>query len=193
MPGPDGVADALNEPEWPFHYPPVVAGVVQNHQVRLSIASHDDLNAMAEFIAEYSWRMKHDAGTLEHVRGVTEEQKWTLLVERYTAGLTAIMDCCVAGSMSGVVLKIQHRGKVQGVMALNLVTPALSDSWSQHELEQSWRSQTCWIYPAAYTDILAELVGGAENRGRTVLSTFCPVYRYQKEKKRKKNKKKEIL
>ncbi|KAI1293387.1 hypothetical protein F5Y03DRAFT_374124 [Xylaria venustula] len=152
---------------WPFCQRPITVSHFCDQSIRLSVANPSDLNRMANFCTDYSWSVKQFVCP-EIVD--SPRRMRALMRERYKAALGAIMDCCTPGSMTGIVFKIEYDEKIQGVMAMNVVSTNFDDPWSENERQAAMRDDTAWIFPSDYMGKLAETLGDDDNHGEPILS-----------------------
>ncbi|KAH8167377.1 hypothetical protein CIB48_g874 [Xylaria polymorpha] len=154
--------------EWPFPQQPINLGTLEDHPILLSVASHIDLDAIADFMTD-SYLMIFKAncvGPPEYI-----ETKWPIIRERHKSSLQAILDSCIPNEMTGVILKIEHRDMIQGVMAVNMAKEDYSDLWTNNEFLQAANSQHSWVFPTdSYLRLLSELIDGRRNRSRPILN-----------------------
>ncbi|TGJ85468.1 hypothetical protein E0Z10_g3289 [Xylaria hypoxylon] len=136
----------------------------------MAVASYNDLDAIADFCTEYSWIVKRETGVLAIDTLVSPGLMTALMKDRYKDSIKAIMDCCIPGSMTGIVLKIEYQGQIRGVMALNIVTAGFNDPWSQNERRENERQQISWVFPANYLDTLSYTLWESANQGQPILN-----------------------
>ncbi|KAI1151824.1 hypothetical protein F4825DRAFT_421603 [Nemania diffusa] len=169
----DSINATLAQPAWPFHNMRANIGRVGRHNIYVTAATHDDLDAMADFVAKYSFTIKQSTGIITSEVGSEAHSSGTirLMRERYRDALKTIMDCCTPGIMTGVILKMEHDSKVKGVMALNILTEELDDPWSRNERQVTERGENLWIYPGApYLKMLHKVITDNNNRNRPILN-----------------------
>ncbi|KAI1428454.1 hypothetical protein F5Y12DRAFT_25303 [Xylaria sp. FL1777] len=152
---------------WPFCQRPTTIAHYDDHRIRLSVATPNDLNDVADFCTDYAWAMKQFVCP-EII--VAPEHMRALMTERYKASIKAIMDCCVPGRMTGIVFKIEYNNRIQGVMAINIVSSEFDDPWSQNERQEATRAEIGWIFPSDYLGKLAETLGEDDNHSQPILN-----------------------
>ncbi|KAI0428178.1 hypothetical protein F5Y09DRAFT_343928 [Xylaria sp. FL1042] len=152
---------------WPFCQRPITVSRFEDHRIRLSVAGPADLDAIATFCSEYSWSVKQFVCP-EIITSPADLK--AVMKERYRASIDAIMGCCVPGSMTGIVFKIELEDKIQGVMAINVVSTDFGDPWSQNEREEATKEETAWIFPSDYMGKLAETLGEEDNQSEPILN-----------------------
>ncbi|KAF2966262.1 hypothetical protein GQX73_g7313 [Xylaria multiplex] len=184
---------------WPYSQEPVTIAYFDDHRMRMGVASYADLDSLADFCTEYSWIVKQETGVLALDQLVNPGFMTSLMKERYKYSLKAIMDCCIPGSMTGIVLKIEYQGLIRGVnyrnfvesyplkafafaqntgslltpsaiVALNIVSAEFNDPWSQNERQEQARPQVKWIFPDDYMGTLSYTLWDRGNHGRPVLN-----------------------
>ncbi|KAI0539178.1 hypothetical protein GGR58DRAFT_258557 [Xylaria digitata] len=155
---------------WPYSQEPVTIAYFDDHRMRMGVASYADLDGLADFCTEYSWIVKQETGVLALDQLVNPGFMTSLMKERYKYSLKSIMDCCIPGSMTGIVLKIEYQGQIRGVMALNIVSPEFNDPWSQNERQEQARPQVKWIFPEDYMGTLSYTLWDRRNNGKPILN-----------------------
>lgn len=112
-------------PPWPFSHPPIHVGTVASYPLTMSIVSPHDglegLQAVAQAAARYAWYMKSttttaaDAAVLDRLPPATRDEKWATVVRRFRNVLGRVVNSCVPGRVTGLVVKIVFRDRVEGV------------------------------------------------------------------------------
>ncbi|KAI1353232.1 hypothetical protein F5Y01DRAFT_313015 [Xylaria sp. FL0043] len=152
---------------WPFNQRPITISCFDDHRIRLSVAGPADLGAIASFCRDYSWSVKQFV--CPEIIAAPAQLKAQMRA-RYKASIGAILDCCVPGSMTGIVFKIEFEDQIRGVMAINVVSSDFEDPWSQNEREEATKEETAWIFPSDYMGKLAETLGEEDNNSEPILN-----------------------
>ncbi|KAI0107045.1 hypothetical protein GGR51DRAFT_571280 [Nemania sp. FL0031] len=169
----DNITATLGSQAWPFNQLPVSIGRVGRHRVYMSIATHDDLDAIADFMVEYGYMIKQDTGVIPLEVGFQGHMERTrgLMRDRYREAVKAIVDCSSPGRMTGVVLKVEHEARIKGVMALHIVSEAFDDPWSQNETRVHESQESPWIFPGMeYIRLLRGVITHDRNENRPILT-----------------------
>ncbi|KAI0862440.1 hypothetical protein F4860DRAFT_523211 [Xylaria cubensis] len=161
--------ETLAGAEWPFSQQPLNLGNIENYPVLLTVADYTDLDAIAEFAADSYITIKQ-ASRLRPVEYFVE--KWPLIRERYRSSLQAIMESCIPNAMTGVILKVEHRGVIKGMMALNLAQTDRRDPWTRHEsLQLGSRQYYARVFPTTeYLSSLYLILADRRNGSRPILN-----------------------
>ncbi|KAI1128013.1 hypothetical protein F5Y10DRAFT_292363 [Nemania abortiva] len=173
VPAPVPVASTPVSQNWPYDQQPVVVGRIGRHHSRLIIATPADLNNIATFMAEYAYPIKGDTGVIPDHTGMlyAKERTVAYLKDRYWNAMKAVMDCATPGNVNGLVLKLERNGKIEGVMAFNIVTENFDDPWSQYETRFHQRQENLWIYPGnGYMCQLRDVIHHPRNGGRPIVN-----------------------
>ncbi|KAI1178221.1 hypothetical protein F4777DRAFT_595280 [Nemania sp. FL0916] len=152
----------------------------ERQPMSFGIASPDDIEDMARFMAENSFKIKWESGViippdLNALRIIME-----ILFQRYKSCLSVLMDCCVEGSMTGVVLKFRRGAEIRGVMAMNITSTNPTDPWSR--LERFYLNHdpyNRWVFPSRdYLGILQSVSDAAPRLYKNILNVpyiFFPI------------------
>ncbi|KAI0914564.1 hypothetical protein F4823DRAFT_557913 [Ustulina deusta] len=152
---------------WPFCQRPFTIANFDDHRIRLSVAAPVDLNNIAAFCTEYGWAAKQFIAPELLLTPMHMEE---LMKERYKDAIRAIMDTCTPGTMTGIVIKIEYKDKIRGVMAINVVGPDLDDPWSLNERQVGFRDEMAWIFPSFYMSTLSETLAEEDNHAEPILN-----------------------
>ncbi|KAI0445633.1 hypothetical protein F4803DRAFT_547928 [Xylaria telfairii] len=154
--------------EWPYSEQPINLGDVEDDPVLLSVASYIDLDAIADFMTK-SYLIIFRANCIAPPEYI--ETKWPIIRERYRSSLQAILDSCIPNQMTGIILKVEHRDVIQGVMALNMAKADRSDLWTNNEFLHTDESEYAWVFPVdGYLRLLSNLMDSAHNESRPILN-----------------------
>ncbi|TRX89430.1 hypothetical protein FHL15_009728 [Xylaria flabelliformis] len=154
--------------EWPFSQQPLHLGNIENHPILLTVAGYPDLDAIAEFAADSYITIKQ-ASRFKPMEYFAEQRP--LIRERYRSSLQAIMESCIPNAMAGVILKVEHRGVIKGMMALNLAQTDCGDPWTRHESLQLRSPQYARVFPTTeHLRLLYLTMADRRNGSRPILN-----------------------
>ncbi|KAI0202507.1 hypothetical protein F4808DRAFT_468211 [Astrocystis sublimbata] len=119
--------------EWPFSRQLKLQDE-GGHPVLLGVAGQNELEDVVNFAANTYFEIRQASiFTIEQM--FHADSQW--VKQRFRSSLKAVMDCCNAGEMTGVVLKIEHQGAIKGIMVLHLARKDAHDPWSINAKSQS--------------------------------------------------------
>ncbi|KAI0456019.1 hypothetical protein F5B21DRAFT_502770 [Xylaria acuta] len=160
--------ETLADIEWPFSQQPLNLGTLDDHPILLTVADHTDLDAISRFTA---WSYIAIEQARRSVPPVYFWDQWPLIVERFKSSLQAIMESCIPNEMKGIILKIEHRDVIKGIMALNIAQTDHGDPWTRHQLLQLNSLQYPRVFPTAgYLELLSQTMNNACNGLRPILN-----------------------
>ncbi|KAI0485816.1 hypothetical protein F4859DRAFT_512008 [Xylaria cf. heliscus] len=160
--------EILADVEWPFSQEPIKLRDLEDQPILLSVASDDDLEAITDFTADYYLKVDQLSCL---VPSEYLEKKRPLIKERYRTSFQAIMDSCIPDKMTGVVLKIEHKDVIKGVMAVHMFEDDDDDAWTETEGLQKNSDRYSWIFPTtAYLDMLSNFMRHGHSGSRTILN-----------------------